>query len=183
MTWTDPRTWVAGEVVSATHMNAHVRDNLNMLRWQGVRKESDQSVTSSVTLISDTFLKLPIDASAIWAFEFVLGYSAHNSGDLKVAINVPVGATGHFGGAGAVAAAIGSSGDLEALAYTAFGDANTITYGGSTSGLDMQALVRGLVVNSTTAGDIQLRWAQAASFGTATIVRANSFAIGHRFTA
>lgn len=32
MAWTTPRTWVTGEVVTATEMNAHVRDNLNALR-------------------------------------------------------------------------------------------------------------------------------------------------------
>jgi hypothetical protein len=29
--WTAPRTWVAGEVVTATIMNQHIRDNLNFL--------------------------------------------------------------------------------------------------------------------------------------------------------
>lgn len=28
MTWTSPRTWIAGEVVSAALMNTHLRDNL-----------------------------------------------------------------------------------------------------------------------------------------------------------
>lgn len=28
MAWTNPRTWVAGEVVTAANMNTHVRDNL-----------------------------------------------------------------------------------------------------------------------------------------------------------
>lgn len=28
MSWTTPRTWVAGENVTATIMNTHVRDNL-----------------------------------------------------------------------------------------------------------------------------------------------------------
>lgn len=28
MTWTAPRTWVAGETVNEGHLNAHVRDNL-----------------------------------------------------------------------------------------------------------------------------------------------------------
>lgn len=31
MAWTAPRTWIAGEVVSAALLNAHVRDNLLML--------------------------------------------------------------------------------------------------------------------------------------------------------
>lgn len=31
MAWTTPRTWVAGELVTASMMNVHVRDNLNYL--------------------------------------------------------------------------------------------------------------------------------------------------------
>lgn len=31
MAWTSPRTWVAGEVVTAAELNTHVRDNLNYL--------------------------------------------------------------------------------------------------------------------------------------------------------
>ncbi len=30
--WTVPRTWVPGELVTATMMNTHVRDNLNLLK-------------------------------------------------------------------------------------------------------------------------------------------------------
>lgn len=32
MAWTTPRTWVAGEIVTAAIMNTHVRDNLNEIR-------------------------------------------------------------------------------------------------------------------------------------------------------
>ena len=32
MVWTTPRTWVAAETVSASIMNTHVRDNLNLLK-------------------------------------------------------------------------------------------------------------------------------------------------------
>ena len=35
MAWTTPRTWVAGELVTAAMMNAHVRDNLNALHQMG----------------------------------------------------------------------------------------------------------------------------------------------------
>jgi hypothetical protein len=32
MAWTDPRTWTPGETVTASLMNAHVRDNMNVLK-------------------------------------------------------------------------------------------------------------------------------------------------------
>lgn len=31
MAWTTPRTWVAGEIVTAANMNTHVRDNLKAI--------------------------------------------------------------------------------------------------------------------------------------------------------
>ncbi len=36
MVWTAPRTWTAGEVVTASIMNVHVRDDLNALRTPAV---------------------------------------------------------------------------------------------------------------------------------------------------
>lgn len=35
MAWTAPRTWVTGEVVTASMMNTHLRDNMNALRNPG----------------------------------------------------------------------------------------------------------------------------------------------------
>jgi hypothetical protein len=29
--WTTPRTWIAGETVTATQLNAHLRDNFDYL--------------------------------------------------------------------------------------------------------------------------------------------------------
>lgn len=50
MTWTAPRTWTTGETVSASVMNAHVRDNLLELRTaRAVRAKasSTQSIADS----------------------------------------------------------------------------------------------------------------------------------------
>jgi hypothetical protein len=32
MAWTTPRTWVFAELVTESHLNAHIRDNLNILK-------------------------------------------------------------------------------------------------------------------------------------------------------
>src|SRR3972149_10867450 len=32
MAWTPPRTWVAGELVTASMNNTHIRDNFNLLK-------------------------------------------------------------------------------------------------------------------------------------------------------
>lgn len=34
MSWTQPRTWVAGEVPSASTINTHIRDNLRAMVWE-----------------------------------------------------------------------------------------------------------------------------------------------------
>lgn len=49
MTWTNPRTWVAGELVTAALMNTHVRDNLDDLNDTKVNDIDVQVFTSSGT--------------------------------------------------------------------------------------------------------------------------------------
>jgi hypothetical protein len=49
MAWTNPRTWVTSEVVTAAMLNTHVRDNLNTLRAHhgcSLYKSADQSVAN-----------------------------------------------------------------------------------------------------------------------------------------
>lgn len=59
MAWTAPRTWVAGETLTAALMNTHVRDNLNWLENDsprcGALRDTNQSIpNSSLTTISYT---------------------------------------------------------------------------------------------------------------------------------
>lgn len=52
MAWTDPRTWVTNELVTAALMNAHVRDNLDFLyAHHGCRlyKSASQTVVAGNT--------------------------------------------------------------------------------------------------------------------------------------
>jgi hypothetical protein len=55
MAWTSPRTWVAGEVVTAALMNTHIRDNLTELRAGGIAVASqvlgDTLVPASATAL------------------------------------------------------------------------------------------------------------------------------------
>lgn len=58
-TWTTPRTWVAGELVTAAMMNTHVRDNLNSLRsehfgvqrFRGLHLRTKLGETAKVSLV------------------------------------------------------------------------------------------------------------------------------------
>lgn len=60
MSWTAPRTWVAGETVTAAIMNTHVRDNLLAIApppmffgWQNTGQNLTTSVTTAVALDSE----------------------------------------------------------------------------------------------------------------------------------
>ncbi|GAA1790242.1 hypothetical protein GCM10009795_039930 [Nocardioides hankookensis] len=53
MAWTAPRTWVAGEIVSASMLNTHLRDNLLALDFSSgfVAVTAAANVTSSSTIL------------------------------------------------------------------------------------------------------------------------------------
>ncbi len=66
MAWTTPRTFVAGEIVTSTILNTHVRDNLNSLKerhrelvaqrafsWQALANQAWNMVTHDVEIIDD----------------------------------------------------------------------------------------------------------------------------------
>lgn len=106
MAWTTPRTWVALEVVTASIMNTHVRDNLNVLKTQVDNDGSlrtllkgfafssgqgnaggggDTQLTSYTVTIPANFLSQPGDALVM---EGTLTAAANtNSKVMKVAVN------------------------------------------------------------------------------------------------
>ena len=51
MPWTTPRTWVAGEILTASNMNTHVRDNTS---WLGTDKPHCRVRNSAALLIANT---------------------------------------------------------------------------------------------------------------------------------
>lgn len=59
MAWTDPRTWVASEYVTATLMNTHLRDNLDYLydamrgAWMDVTDTMTYSSATTITIAGD----------------------------------------------------------------------------------------------------------------------------------
>lgn len=54
MAWTDPKTWVAGDALTASLLNTEVKDNLNYLK--GVHAEATLNETSDYTTTSTTFV-------------------------------------------------------------------------------------------------------------------------------
>ena len=165
--YTAPRTWTDGELVTASIMNTHVRDNEVFLKEGVGRVTADISVTSSTAYVDGTGLSFAIGASETWGAILPISFSISGGGDLKTTYSVPSGATGHQWG---------DLGVIESVRQTVAGDAiwaspGTAVYAGT---------MHVLVVNSTTAGTVQFRFAQNTSDATATTLQQNSFIVAHR---
>jgi hypothetical protein len=175
-------TAVTGNTFTAAQFNTHVRDNLNELRWDSNHSTGDQSKTTDTALSDATNLGLSVGANEEWQLEWSL-YASGGGGDFKFAITVPASTTGYWGIHGLVTSATGSSSDLQAGGLNVFGDANTLAVGdAASSGTIILIIVKAVVFVSSTAGTVQLRFAQNSSVGTASSLRAGSNVIGHRLS-
>lgn len=140
-----------------------------------VRKPSNESVTSSTTLQNDDDLKFAIAANEVWMFELFLLVSGHVDGDLKVDFAVPAGASGSYSGMLLATAAVAND-EIVLMTEKAIESDQAMGVMAAITGIK----IFGTVVNGGTGGDVQFRWAQNASNGTATVINDNSTLIAHR---
>jgi hypothetical protein len=133
-----------------------------------VIKPVDQAVTSSVALINDTALLLPMVANGSYLFSCFLSYKGGTLGssDLQFQWAGPSGATMRYG-ASFFAGGGGWDGASAYLGYNI-----TATTNGTSN--VRPVIMMGSVQNSTTAGNLQLTWAQNTSSSTPTTVQAQS---------
>ncbi|MFG2380550.1 hypothetical protein [Streptomyces avermitilis] len=125
---------------------------------QFARKTADQSKTSTTTLGNDTHLFLPVVANATYSLFLLCVFSGGTTGDIKFDWAVPSGTVLRW------ADQTGASGlNTDVDVYSAPGGTTQVAF-----------QIWATVVTSSTAGNLQFRWAQNASDATATIVRANS---------
>lgn len=139
------------------------------------RKTADESVTSSTTLQDDDHLTFAIAANEEWIADFfVSGTFNGTNGGIKFAVTAPAGAT-------LEASATGGSGTTASISVrtttsgTSMGD---FTF--SSSPTTTVNHIHVWVLNGATPGSVTLQWAQAASFGTATLLAKGSHMIAHR---
>jgi len=134
-----------------------------------IRKSANESVTSSTTLQNDDELLYAMDANTNYHFEISVLFTGGTAGDMKFSITTPSGgdlwATGWIPYAGGVSAfgPISASGGVIS-SVDALGTTNPT-----------MIFIRGVVMNSSTAGNLQFQWAQNASSATATTVYAGSY--------
>lgn len=150
---------------------ATTKSNLGISRY--VVKASDESVTSSTTMQDDDDLSFTVSSGETWEVEFVLFVNAATGGDIKAQVVTPASSTVKLG-LDAVLFSTGTTfGDVDRFSASSGSEPNAYQGAGGGASDNMMRL-QGLVT-TTNSGTIKLQWAQNASSGTATIVRAKSY--------
>lgn len=158
---TTPFPLAAGSRVTATF--------LNEIQPQVVIKPSDQDLASSTTLQSDNALLAAVLASVTYTFECFLNYEGGTEGSSDIKWNwlVPASAKLRY-----QASNVSTSGNVGGGPVNT--DSTVVVAGTNGAGVLMGVTMRGTLVMSATAGNIQLQWAQNTSDSTDTIVHAGS---------
>ena len=134
-----------------------------------VIKQSDESVTSSITLQNDDELLVALDANTFYTFEALLGYTGAAAGDLKVAFTVPAGAAILVQGWG-----FDTPFAVTPVLTAANGSGTALNFGCNGTTVPVSAKIQGAITTAATAGNLQLQFAQVSSNGTATTMKAGS---------
>lgn len=180
MAWTDPATGpaVTGTVAPASLWNTFVRDNLEEVgEHRRILKTTDsQVVNNSTTLVSDNQLKIAMLANEVWLFKFHVMSDGPAAGDFKIALNSPTGSLGNWGVIGeANSGQLIQAGGTSSVGGGQFVDANTSVLIES-----QNFIISGGITNGSTAGDLQLRWAQNTATVGDTRVLYGSSLVCHR---
>jgi hypothetical protein len=139
---------------------------------KSVRKSSDQTVTSSTTLVNDSQLKFAVAASETYIFQaWLYTYAADATPDIKTTFTGPSGSTVFWSSSQVIYLANGST----TLTVVAPGG----TVGDFFVDSNLRAIqLYGTILNGATAGDVQLQWAQNTSSANGTSVKAGSSIFG-----
>ena len=136
------------------------------------RKTANQSVTNSTTIQDDTHLQLSVAASAVYRLEGLLIFNGASGANIRIGWSAPTGSTLDWTGAGQNTSASTTSGSIITNAQTI----SSTAYGLGTigTGTNMIAIIRGLLITSSTSGTFKLEWAQNSANATATTMVQNS---------
>jgi len=141
------------------------------------RKAVDESVTSSVTLQNDDDLVAAVVASATYLVEWDLRIDGATAGDFKYAWTGPAGATMRWVSLGH---AVGDTTNVAQTTTDVAAIGTTVSHGTLGTGVSSHVHGSGILIVSTTAGSLQLQWAQDTSSGTATKALINSWLLARR---
>lgn len=164
--------------------NSHRAINIwNGTAWQPyyrsplfVYKTASESVTSNTTVQADDHLLLTMEANTKYQMNMWLNITGLDAADLKYNFTYPAGCSVAQGQAvysltstGAAPVYLGLGHNLDATSPTADQFAGTITSN------TVSVMVQGMVTVGSTAGNLQLMWAQSTSSGTAVVLDTGSY--------
>ena len=154
-------------------------DELAGLQTVLLRKSSDESITSDSTLSDDDTLVLTVAANEVWVGRFAFSAMSTSTPGFKYAFTFPSSAT--FLGLGDAT----SVGSLPTIRNQS--KAHILSTSGTAAAIALAT--SDYVINvdfslsvSTTAGTLNLQWAQNTSDAQTTVVKAGSFMIAHRIS-
>lgn len=94
MAWTTPRSWSTGELVTASMMNVHVRDNLNYLLsrtlFYVIEATSTYTTTSTTYTAVNAAFNQTVTTSGGTVAIMISGTLSHSAGAVAMAIGVSV---------------------------------------------------------------------------------------------
>lgn len=135
------------------------------LHSKKVYKAADETVNNSATLQNDDDLLFAIGANEIWELLVLVWVSSNSTANFQYKVTAPSGAAGH-------ADHISQDG----INTKALGAGHAFTC----SEDPYLAEAKYIVVNSSTAGNVQLQWAQNTKNASDTTLKAGSCLIAHQ---
>lgn len=131
------------------------------------RKTADETVNNSATLQNDDHLSWAVAASCVYELEVHVAYSSGTTPDAKIAWTYPTGLTM------VVTGIIGYDAAGTLVSNGNFAETTVLQLGGT--GADAHYSIWAIVTVSSTAGTLQLQWAQNTANASNTVFRAGSY--------
>ena len=138
-----------------------------------VRKTSDETINNDDTLQNDDELLFAVAANEVWAFEINIYYESDFTPDIKLAVTFPNGATVVWQAPSGY-----DTSSMENKIKRISGASGSATFIAD----DKKSLIvmKGIIANGATAGNLQLQWAQGTATAVDTKMLANSHIIARK---
>lgn len=137
-----------------------------------IRKTADQTVNNTTSLTDDLHLAASASINVNYAFEFNLFYSSNATADLKVALTYPTGSTCSWMVVGYLDTSTTFQINLTSLGYQQ-PSGTSQGYGGGGDYPTLQ--IKGMLRMGSTAGNLQLRFAQLNANASNTTIKQDSW--------
>lgn len=141
-----------------------------------VRKTSDETVNNSVTLQNDDALVFAAEANSTYYVKLFMLYDSATAADFRYSFSLPASGFGYKSTHHAPTTTTTCSGTAGSFIYIDVTQTDNNVGGAGTGTSNTCALVvEATIMTLSTAGNIQVQWAQGTLDATNTVVRANSW--------